>query len=168
MNVHQDAVAYDGLRAPGPAPTPAPAPSDSLGLLLRRTEHLLSQRVADGIAPVLADLDLSPERWRVLAALAAEPGQTMTQLSRAAVLPPASLTRHMDRLVARGLVLRKAHTVDRRRVVAALTERGQDAFVRVRAREQEVEGELRGAFGADRFDTLLGELNLVPLLLSAV
>lgn len=141
---------------------------ESLALLLRRTEHLLSQRVADGIAPVLADLDLSPERWRVLSALAAAPGATMSELSRAAVLPPASLTRHVDRLVARGLVLRKAHSSDRRRVVAALTERGHGAFERVRAREQEVQDALRASFGPERFDTLVGELRLVPLLLSEI
>lgn len=138
----------------------------SLALLVRQVEHQLEDRIARGVAPLLAEHDLTPERCRVLAALAVEPGQTMTQLAQASVLPPASLTRHVDRLVSRGLVLRTTYPGDRRRVVAALTDRGHQVHGLVREREREVQEELRRALGEQRFDTLVSELQLVGLALS--
>ncbi|GGD13514.1 MarR family winged helix-turn-helix transcriptional regulator [Nocardioides daphniae] len=156
----------DEARTSTPTPSPTTtSPPTSLPLLLRRIEHVLEQRIAEGIAPVLADLDLTPERWRVMATLAEEPGQTMTRLAVTAVLPPASLTRHVDRLVARGLVLRKTHARDRRRIVVALTDRGREAWARVDAEEQQVHESLRAALGPGRFDALVAELHLVPLAL---
>lgn len=138
----------------------------SLALLVRHVEHLLEERIARGVAPLLLEQDLTPERCRVLAALAEVPGQTMTQLAEASVLPPASLTRHVDRLVARGLVLRTTHPDDRRRVVAALTDRGRTVHGLVLRREREVQEQLRRALGEERFDTLVSELQLVGLALS--
>ena len=145
-------------RTASPAESTAPREA-SLGLVLRRVEHLVGELVSTGISAELEELDITPERWRVLAALALRPGQTMTELARAAVLPPASLTRHMDRLVARGLVLRKAADDDRRRVVAALSPAGTTAWNRVHARELQVREELRATFGATRFDALTSELD---------
>ena len=154
-------------RVPAASTTSAPdvPVGTSLGLVLRRVEHLIGERVATGIADELDELDITPERWRVLAALAVLPGQTMTELSRAAVLPPASLTRHMDRLVARGLVLRKAAADDRRRVVAALSPTGLAAWNRVHARELQVHDELRATLGASRFGSLTSELGALLELL---
>lgn len=136
-------------------PATPPGAERSLLLGLRRAEHLLEQHVQRGTAAITTSLDLTPERWRVLAALAAEPGQSMTALSRASVLPPASLTRHVDRLVAHGLVVRTHHTDDRRRVVADLTDTGRQAWAKVQAGEDQVAQALREAMGPERFDALL-------------
>jgi DNA-binding MarR family transcriptional regulator len=62
----------------------------------------------------------------------------MTTLAETAVLPPASLTRHVDKLVERGLVLRRIHHNDRRRVVAALSPVGQTVASRIQAEEQQI------------------------------
>ncbi|MFC6153929.1 MarR family winged helix-turn-helix transcriptional regulator [Nocardioides yefusunii] len=155
------------LTSPGSSHHSVPCPSPSFALLLRRTEHVMTQHVAARIAPLLDTHDLTIERWRVVAALAAEPEQTMTQLAERAVLPPASLTRHVDRLVARGLVIRLASPEDRRRVVASLSEDGHRVWQQVDSTEREVHAQLAAAIGEQRFASLTADLAAVPELLTA-
>lgn len=86
-------------------------------LLLKRMERQLEL----GLQPLLGEFGLTIEQWRVMAALREEPGQSMSVLAQSAVLPAASLTRHVDKLVERGLVLRRVHASDKRRVIIALS-----------------------------------------------
>ncbi|MET9311896.1 MarR family transcriptional regulator [Kribbella sp. NPDC003505] len=86
-------------------------------LLLKRMERQFEL----GLQPLLAEFGLTMEQWRIMAALHEEPGQAMSVLAQSAVLPAASLTRHVDKLVERGLVLRRVHASDKRRVVTALS-----------------------------------------------
>lgn len=86
----------------------------SLLLVLKRLERDIER----GLQPLLDEFDLSIEQWRVMAALDEQAGQPMSQLAGSAALPAASLTRHVDKLVERGLVLRRMHPADKRRVVA--------------------------------------------------
>lgn len=125
-----------------------PVTSPGFGLLLRRVEQV----VRESMAEPLAELDLTAEQWRVLAALLHEPGQSMSSLAEATVLPSGTLTRHVDQLVERGLVLRRVHAQDRRRVAAALSPRGKVVAQRLRAREVGVEDDLRERIGGGLFD----------------
>lgn len=93
---------------------------------LRR--HLVAALDAAGI---------SFEQWQVLAALLERPGLPMTELADAAVLPAATLTRHVDRLAQRALVIRRIDPHDRRRAVVALSAQGE-----------RIAGELRTTEGA--------------------
>ncbi|WP_350276343.1 MarR family transcriptional regulator [Kribbella sp. HUAS MG21] len=86
-------------------------------LLLKRMERQLEL----GLQPLLGEFGLTIEQWRIMAALHEEPGQPMSVLAQSAVLPAASLTRHVDKLVERGLVLRRVHPSDKRRVITALS-----------------------------------------------
>lgn len=89
---------------------------------LRQQEaHILAH-----VQPLLHEHRLLPEHWRILAVLDEHPGTTMTTLAAAAVVPAASLTRHVDTLVERSLVVRRVHPDDRRRAVLALSSRGLD------------------------------------------
>ncbi|MCW2831654.1 MAG: MarR family transcriptional regulator [Aeromicrobium sp.] len=72
------------------------------------------------------------EHWQVLAALLDRPGLRMTDLAEAAVLPAATLTRHVDRLVERALVVRRIDPDDKRRAVVALSNRGDVLARRLR------------------------------------
>lgn len=133
-------------------------PSGGLVVLLRQVEHVL-------VSMMIGDLDdeqLTPERWRILSVLRDDPGQTMTELMGRAVLPAASLTRHVDRLVEQGLVIRRAHAEDGRRVLAALSPHGVVVCDRVRARQAEREAALRSALGPERFDAMVADLRLIP------
>lgn len=139
--------------------TPAAlTPSGGLVVLLRQAEYVLTSMM-------IGDLDqeqLTPERWRILSVLRDDPGLTMAVLMSRAVLPAASLTRHVDALVAQGLVIRRPHATDGRRVIAALSPHGLVVCDRVRARQAEREARLRTALGADRFDSMVSDLRLIP------
>jgi DNA-binding MarR family transcriptional regulator len=83
------------------------------------------RRVTRRISPVLALHDCTTERWRALTLLSRGSGHSMSELAEFTQLPPASLTRLVDGLVADNLVHRKADPRDRRRVIVHITPRGQ-------------------------------------------
>ncbi|WP_020389580.1 MarR family winged helix-turn-helix transcriptional regulator [Kribbella catacumbae] len=126
----------------------------SLLLLLKQAER----RIEHQMLPILAEFDLSLEQWRVMSALADEPGLPMSTLATTAVLPNASLTRHVDKLVERGLVVRRIHPDDRRRVVTALSPVGTTVAERLRAEEQRIEAAIAAELGDDRLQGLAGGL----------
>ncbi len=107
--------------------------STSLAVRLRREEAALRAR----LLPVLLATGLSMEQWRIIAVIADNPGVGMTAAASAAVVPGATLTRHMDHLVQHGVVVRRADRADRRRVVLALSARGQEVAAHLRRAERD-------------------------------
>jgi len=105
---------------------------ESAALRLKRAEHVL--RAA--LASTLRQEDLGFEHGQVLAALLQWPGLRMTELAEAAVLPAATLTRHVDKLVSRALVIRRIDPEDKRRVAVALSQRGTELAARLRDLER--------------------------------
>jgi DNA-binding MarR family transcriptional regulator len=83
------------------------------------------RRVTRRLAQVLARHDCTVERWRALALLSGGESHGMSELAEHTQLPPASVTRLVDGLVADNLVHRKADPGDRRRVLVHITRRGQ-------------------------------------------
>jgi DNA-binding MarR family transcriptional regulator len=94
---------------------------EALVLLLSDVERRITRRLAH----VLARESCTVERWRALALLAGGGRHPMTELAEFTQLPPASLTRLIDGMVADNLVHRKADPRDRRRVIVHLARRGQ-------------------------------------------
>jgi hypothetical protein len=86
----------------------------SLAVLLRHAENQIRAR----LQPSLDEAGLSLDHWRILSVLHDCPGLRMTSIAEAAVVPNATLTRHVDLLVERGLIVRRIDADDRRRVVA--------------------------------------------------
>jgi DNA-binding MarR family transcriptional regulator len=82
------------------------------------------RRVTRRLAQVLAHHACSVERWRALALLVGEDNLDMSELAEFTQLPPASVTRLVDALVADNLAHRKADPRDRRRVLVHITRRG--------------------------------------------
>ena len=112
--------------------------SASTTLQLKRAEHVLRKHLEQ-----LLEADgLSFEQWQVLVALLEQPGLRMTDLAEAAVLPAASLTRHVDRLTERALVVRRVDSSDKRRVVVALSNLGEVLATRLREAERTAAVEL--------------------------
>lgn len=100
------------------------------------------------------------EQWLVLSVLADQPGLRMSEIGEATVVPAASLTRHMDRLVERALVIRRIDAEDKRRAVCALSPRGQELVDRIRAVEASIEQILIQAIGATAYRQLISRLDL--------
>jgi DNA-binding MarR family transcriptional regulator len=116
--------------------------ASSLLLLLKRVER----EIELGLQPLLDEFGLSIEQWRIMSALHEEPGQPMSLLAESAVLPAASLTRHVDKLVERGLVLRRVHPDDKRRIVTALSPVGATVADRLGTAQHALEAELPDYF----------------------
>ena len=103
-----------------------------MALQLKRAEQALRRR----LQPLLAEHDITFEHWQVLAALQETPGLRMSDLAEAAVLPPATLTRYVDRLVERALLVRRIDAEDRRIAVIALSPVGETLVARIQAAEE--------------------------------
>ena len=98
---------------------------------LRQEEAELQVR----LAPLLDERGLLPEHWRIIAVVDDHPGLPMATVGASAVVPAATLTRHVDKLVELGIVVRHIDPHDRRRVVLALSPRGRQYAARLRAAE---------------------------------
>src|SRR5690349_16970099 len=73
---------------------------------------------------IVKEKGLSVLEWRVLGQLASGPA-TVSMLAERALSQQPTLTKVLDRMVADGLVVRLGDTVDRRRVLLRLTEKGR-------------------------------------------
>jgi DNA-binding MarR family transcriptional regulator len=93
---------------------------------LSRVTTTVRSRLADRLG---ADLGILPEEADLLLRLEAAPEQRlrMADVSRALRLSKSGVTRLVDRLAARGLVVRAACPSDRRVVYAGLTDEGRRA-----------------------------------------
>lgn len=103
----------------------------SVTLRLKLAEQALRGR----LHPVLESEGITFEQWQVLAALLERPGLRMTDLAEVSVLPPATLTRYVDRLVERALVIRRVDPADKRRVEVGLSRAGEQLAELVRSFE---------------------------------
>jgi len=88
----------------------------------RRNRHL---------AAALRPFAIAVAQWRVLAVLHARPDCTMSGLADLTTVDRTTLTRTLDRMVAEGLVARRADTQDWRSVRLRLTGGGEALFRQV-------------------------------------
>jgi DNA-binding MarR family transcriptional regulator len=97
-------------------------PMESAGFLMRRVLSSILQQ-ADG---QLAQHDLTYVQWLPLyKLLLCSENNTSTSLARDLGMDPASITRALDRIEAKGLLRRVRSTADRRCVHLELTEQGR-------------------------------------------
>jgi DNA-binding MarR family transcriptional regulator len=90
--------------------------------------HLIAavnRRLEADVASGLADDGTPPEFLRVIEALTAEDGQPMQRLAEAVLMNPTTLTKTIDRMVARAQVYRAPDPDDRRRVLIFLSDHGR-------------------------------------------
>ena len=144
----------DGVFPADVLPTTSLESDDSPSLLLRRAEHALRMR----IQPALDAEGLAFEHWQILAVLLARPGSRMSDIADAAVVPAATLTRHMDRLVERALVVRRIDPGDKRSTVAALSAMGRVLAQSLRELERAGVSSLAEGSADSRIAALVGEL----------
>ncbi len=105
-----------------PASLAAPASGASLGLLIRQVREAVWQALEKELAATGHDLTFS--QFITLKRLAGGMA-SVTDLARAAEVHPGAMTRLLDRLEARGLIVRQADPGDRRALHIHLTDAGQ-------------------------------------------
>lgn len=137
---------------------PDELPASGLALLLKHAEQAVRRR----LQPVLDEQDLTLDHWRIMSVLLARPGQTMTTIADSAVVPAATLTRLVDRLAERAIIVRRIDHADKRRAVVALSPRGEALALKLRSAEQSVEADLVAAVGDERSGALMRDLAVLP------
>ena len=111
---------------------------EEAALNIIRTAEVLGQATA----AFLRDYDLSPTQYNVLRILrgAGADGATCSQAAERMIAADPDITRLLDRLEARNLIVRERRLPDRRVVVSRITEEGLDLL-------KTIEKPLRGFLG---------------------
>jgi DNA-binding MarR family transcriptional regulator len=125
-----------------------------LGYLLHEAGRAVNQDLADA----LAEDGVSVEQWRILRALSDGHGHSMGDLAEVALMPHPTLTKAVDRLVELALVYRRQDDADRRRVAVFLSDRGRALVSRLNRRAAAHNQRMIEAYGPDRADRLMRDL----------
>lgn len=101
--------------------------SESLPILLLRAR----EKAISYVRPVLADLDLTEQQWRVIRALYTQESLNTQQLAEATCILGPSLSRILARLDTDGVIIRKSDASDQRVVNIRLSAKGKRVHQRI-------------------------------------
>lgn len=93
---------------------------DSLGFILNK----VNTKLKNELFQQLKENDVTPEQWAILNCLWAKEGSTPKELSDMTFKDKPNTNRILEKLIIKGLVVRKAHPVDKRAFQIFLTEDG--------------------------------------------
>ena len=127
---------------------------ESIGYLIKRVRSMLSTAVEREIA----DHDITYEQWGVLLMILIDRGDTAAALARGLECDTGSMTRMLDRLEAKDLIVRTRSTDDRRRVQLELTRAGKRLAERLVAAIVKVLNRHLQGFSRDELEVFKGFL----------
>ena len=125
-----------------------------LGYLLRRAQGAMHR---DFMAAV-AEFELTQKQAATLWLIQANAGVSQVEVAAALGMDRATMLGLIDRLEARGFVLRKRSTVDRRRQELYLTPAGQNTLRKCKTKIADHEEKFRELFTASELSSLLEAL----------
>ncbi|MBL3705510.1 homoprotocatechuate degradation operon regulator HpaR [Sulfitobacter sp. BDSS02] len=129
--------------------------SRSLPIALLRAR----EKVMAPIRTMLADVGLTEQQWRVLRVLDEKGALEPTHIAEQACLLLPSLTRILQKLEEKHLILRKPDENDRRRQIVKISVKGTRLIEAHLETSQKLMEEIRQDMGPDRYDALLDLLN---------
>jgi MarR family transcriptional regulator, transcriptional regulator for hemolysin len=121
-----------------------------MGLYVTRRSRALTR----AFEKVLAEAGGSLPTWLVLASLKGGLPGKQAELAEAVGIEGPTLTHHLNRLEAAGLVTRARHPENRRVHIVALTAQGEQMFANLLTRVRAFDEALRAGFRADELTTL--------------
>ena len=127
--------------------------------MVQRAQTHLIQALDQALAPY----DVTAAQYVILATLWIGRGDTAAQICKEISYTPGAMTRMLDRLEQKGLLVRKPHEESRRAHKLELTEKGQSGFPAMLAASQGVMNRLFGGFDGEdlaRFEEYL--LKIAP------
>ncbi len=127
---------------------------ESIGYLVKRVRSMLSMAVEREIA----EHDVTYEQWGVLLMILTHRGDTAAVLARGLECDTGSMTRMLDRLEAKDLIVRTRSTDDRRRVQLELTASGKRLAERLVAAIVKVLNKHLDGFSVDELELFKGFL----------
>ncbi|MBS1210918.1 MAG: transcriptional regulator, MarR family [Proteobacteria bacterium] len=127
---------------------------DSLGFLLGR----LKGRMAAVLDEELTALDITHAQWVILMRIANGVGRTCGELCRHIAYDTGSMTRMLDRLEEKLLIVRERSAEDRRVVGVSLTEHGLALYPQLQAAGFRVLARMSAGFSKDEVEQVKSQL----------
>lgn len=132
-----------------------PLTSRSLPIALLRAR----EKVMGPIRALLVDAGVTEQQWRVLRVLNEEGPQEPTHIAERACLLLPSLTRILQTLEQKNLILRRRHPQDGRRQIVEISDAGVQIIHANLAVSVEQAKRVRSQLGPDKHEMLLDLLN---------
>ena len=111
---------------------------NSLGRLI----YFTAQEMSNFAEKVLKPYDLTLEQFHLLKNMPEDAGLSQRELGEVANKKPANMTRILDRLENKGLMVRRDNPEDRRAALVSLTEKGRDLIAKVHGGFEDVSNRL--------------------------
>jgi len=108
---------------------------------------------------MLADAGVTEQQWRVLRVLNEEGPQEPTHIADRACLLLPSLTRILQKLEAKNLIVRRTHPCDKRRQIVDISDKGRQIIQDNIQVTTHLAEDLRAKLGPERHEALLDLLN---------
>jgi len=121
---------------------------ESVGFLLGR----LKGRMSAALEEELVGMDITHAQWVVLVRIANGMGHTCAELSRGFGQDTGAMTRMLDRLEEKQLVVRERSVEDRRVVAIRLTPVGEALYPQLLAAGKRMTARMTSGFEADEID----------------
>lgn len=156
------------LRGSGVPDTMTASPSGSTNEDAQLVATLLSiaKSTRAFLALLLAQIDLHPGQDQLLVRLTPGESVSVSMLADQLAVRPSTVSKMLDRLIEKNLVLRESNSRDARRTMVTLTSAGEAAKERVLALWMRLETELGNAMEERERSALLSSLQQVDQLLS--
>jgi MarR family transcriptional regulator, transcriptional regulator for hemolysin len=151
-------VTLTAMPEPSQVPVPAGFPLP-IGLRLNQAARAVGRAFDDALAEAGGTLPV----WLVLLNMKVRRPGTQRDLAEAVGIREATLTHHLNAMEADGLITRTRDAANRRIQVVAITEKGDEAFLRLRAAAMDFDKRLRSGLS----DTDLATLTTLLTRLSA-
>jgi len=130
-----------------------------LGFHVRQAQGTLHRR----IIAALSGMELTQKLAAVVWLVGANPGASQIAIGGALRMDRATTMNLVDKLEARGAVVRQRSIVDRRRHELYLTPAGQKLLVEVKATVKELERQFAERFSSEELETLVSLLKRLYL-----
>jgi len=134
-----------------------PSTSRSLPIALMRAR----ERVMSPIREMLSKSDITEQQWRILRSLSEFGEMDSTSLAERSALLTPSLTRIINSMQSKGLVLQRRDEIDKRRQMITITASGQKIIDDNLAEATAIMQKLKHSLGSDNYEKLLDLLSLL-------
>ena len=128
-----------------------PSTSRSLPIALLRAR----ERLMGPIRNMLSSVDITEQQWRVLRVLQESGPMDPTRIAEQACLLLPSLTRILQKLEEKTMIVRETDTKDRRRQIVRIAPKGEEIILANLQKSVQLANGIRDRMGPQEYDTLL-------------
>lgn len=123
---------------------------ESIGYQVRRVTRALRRRLDHNLGA--AGIDATSDQWAILVNLAERDGQSQQRLGYIAIRDKASITRLLDEMEKRSLVVRVPGQEDRREKLIHLTRKGRELYQAMLGPVQQTLREAQAGIAREQLD----------------